>query len=384
MKDRKKILLINPWAINNDSYYASGFISGANNYLKVDFATNYYYKGEKPNNNIYAIFFKRSELMGASKKRKFLRGIEYVLGWRKIIRLVKDNKYDIIHIHWLLMYKIDLFFIKQLRKYTKRAILTAHNVIPHVNGEKSIPILKKIYGQFDYILVHGESIKDEFISYFPEQKDHVKIQYHGEYYQQSISFEESNQEDFVELSKKINSYNKIFIMFGAHFYNKGTDRLIRIWNEEFKKSNTLLIILGKCNVDYPELEGLRDIIKNTHNLIFIEHFVDDNTLNYAITNSDCIIIPYRHASMSGVVYTAAAFSKPILCTKSGAIAEYLENGKDSILCENDDDSLRAALIEIENMRKDVLAEKGMTLSKNIHEKYSWNNIIKCLNETVYR
>ena len=89
-----KVLLINPWAVNNDQYYASGFVKGMNEYVELDFAANYFYKGEMPNGEFFPVFFSKSEHMENGFKRKILRGLEYIDAWKKIIAISKKKKYD--------------------------------------------------------------------------------------------------------------------------------------------------------------------------------------------------------------------------------------------------------------------------------------------------
>ena len=382
-----RMLLINPWAIINDKYYASGFIEGMNKFLKVDFVCNNYYDGVAANGKVYPYFFKHSEKMRRSLLRKVVRGLEYIIAWKKILKLVRNSEYDVIHFHWLLMYTIDYSFLNKIMKGKSertKIVLTAHNVLPHINGEESVSILKKIYSCFDSILVHGESIRQEFIEYFPEFEDRVKIQYHGEYYQQCTSGLMMDEKEYLDLKKKFDNANRVYIMFGGHFYNKGTDRLVRLWHDKFSDSKSLLLILGRMDDGYKELKKVLSDLTGDDNIVFINRFVEDNLLNFCILQSDCIVLPYRHASMSGVVYTAAAFKKPLLCTKSGAIAEYLENGVDSILCEKDDESLLVALLELERYEKTELKLMGEKLANNIHEKYSWEKIAKNIVEVIYR
>lgn len=378
-----KVLLINPWAVNNDQYYASGFVKGMNEYVELDFAANYFYKGEMPNGEFFSVFFSKSEHMKNGFKRKILRGLEYIDAWKKIIAISKKKKYDVIHVHWLLVYKLDSIFLKKIRHYTNRLVLTAHNVLPHNNGEKFLPDLRMIYKSFDKILVHGNAIRDEFLSYFPEMCEKVFVQYHGEYYQQDTHYEEVEQKDYLIIKAFVNEYERIFIMFGRQFYNKGTDRLIRIWRENFSNEKAGLLIVGRSDSDYPEFNDEISKLESIKNVLVLNHFVDDNALNYAIHSSSIILLPYRHASMSGVIYTAAAFSKPVLCTCSGALAEYLEDKKDSVVCGTDDKELLNAMNTVFEYSTEELCAMGKNLSKNIHEKYDWNVIAKQLVESIY-
>ena len=379
-----KLLLINPWGINNDGYYTRGFIEGLRDKTDITFATHCDSElsfGDTV--NIKKIFFPRSDKMKRGKARKLLRGIEYIAAYNKLISMVKKERFDIIHIHWLLFYSLDIHFLRQLKKHVNKIVLTAHNVLPHRDGEAYIERLRPIYGLVDTILVHGEAIKEEFRSYFPEHADKVKIQYHGVYFEQDTAFDKNKVDKTI--TDRVESADSLYVMIGMQFYNKGTDRLIRSWAKVTEDvPGKLLIVAGRRDNEYKELDELRPLTDGTGNIMHFDYFIDNNTANYLMSSSDCIILPYRHASMSGVVFTAAEFEKTVLCTKTGVLNEYLEDGEDSILCENNDDALEKAIYRItHDYSREQFRAMGKKLKENINKKYSWNRIGSDLLVNVY-
>jgi glycosyltransferase involved in cell wall biosynthesis len=162
-------------------------------------------------------------------------------------------------------------------------------------------------------------------------------------------------------------------MYGRHFFNKGTDRLLKIWRQNFSSKNCLLIIAGGIPANYYELheeisKGLPD------NIYLIDHYLNDNLLNYCLYLADAVILPYRHASMTGVVFTAAAFQKPLLATDVGSIREYLSPNTDSFLCENSDGELMKCIDDLIETPSDILKEMGKQFSNNIEKRFSWETI----------
>lgn len=164
MENIIRILVINPWGINGDDQYANGFCSGMSKIADVDLVTNYYYPHLKSSYNVYNIFFKFSENMNKGLLRRVLRGYEYWATYRRILKLIRKNNYDIIHIQWLLFYSLDIKLLDKIKKHCKKLVLTAHNAIPHVNGESKVNILQKLYDKFDAIVIHGNFIWEELKS----------------------------------------------------------------------------------------------------------------------------------------------------------------------------------------------------------------------------
>lgn len=377
-------MIIDPWATGNVSLYLNGLSSGISSQVDLTLFTNCDYKNSSNKNyKVNPIFFKMSQKMKDSKLRKIIRGIEYIQAYINIFRELKNNKYDVIHIQWLLIYKMDILFLKKLRKYCNNIVYTAHNVVPHVNGDRYINDLETIYGLVDKIILHGEGIKNEFIDLFENHKHKVIIQRHGTYLNQNIGFDiEKVNENIVHKTKK---YEKVFIFLGHMFFNKGVDRLVHIWLQNFKNTNNLLIIAGKKNGDYKELDELEPEIDRCENLLYINEYVEDNLLNFLINNSDIILLPYRHASMSGVIFTAAEFKKTVLCTNTGAISEYVINNDNSFVVNDEDEKFYNALKYIsDDVSKETLKEMGEKLNHYIISQYSWSNIGNKLINDAYK
>ncbi len=377
---KKDVLLIDPWGVRGSERYLNGLISGLSENVNLTLITNKYYELVPGiNYKVIKLFFKKSENMDSGLKRKVIRGLEYINAYRRIIRYLKKRHFHVIHINWLLMYSLDCYFLKALKCKCDKLVYTAHNVIPHVNGMSKVPVLRKIYVRADIIILHGKGIRDEFIELFPEFNNKIYIQKHGAELNTDISYNEKSIPDFI--TKKIMTYNKVFLFIGNLFYNKGVDRLIPVW-EKVSKEN-LLVIVGEKNKDYKELEEYRDRIIKMDNILLIDQYVSDNVANYLISRSDLLLMPYRHASMSAVVFTAATFAKPIWCTKVGALVEYL-NEQISFLVENTEESLCESLLMISNcVSKDEFVIMGKKLQEHIRETCSWDLIAKRLIEDCY-
>lgn len=378
----KKILLINPWGVNNDEFYTSGLTTALNKTQKLDLATNFYYEGSKPNGNYYPIFFKKTEKMSNSIFRKIYRGVEYIRAYQKLLKIIEKEKYDYIHIQWLLMYKVDRIFLKKIKELNVKVVFTAHNALPHVNGEEYVTQLKEIYEIVDVIIVHGNAIKEELLSVFPGLESKIVIQPHG-----AVLNRKAKPENYtipVDVAERIQD-KELYIMFGNQFFNKGTDRLLKIWkNEYLADTNKMLVIAGRRTNSYPELEEEQKNITQSNNVFIMSGYIEEELLDYLIQKSEAILLPYRHASMSGVVFTAAEYQRMVLTTRSGAICEYLEDGCDSIVVENTDSDFSVGMKKLISLSHEERINRGINLYKNINAKYSWDSIVSILNETVYK
>lgn len=376
-----KVLLIDPWGIANTSEYLNGLISGLDKGVSLTVYTNYHFKIKvDANPEVQYVFFKKSEKMRRGVLRTIMRGIEYSFGYQRIIRRLKKETFDVVHINWLLYYNLDILFLKKIKKYTDKLVYTAHNVIPHERGEKYLDQLNHIYELCDKIVLHGYSIKDEFIRYFPKYEEKIYIQKHGSNLLPKTQYEIERVPHIIR--EKIESFNKVAIYFGLIFFNKGVDRIVKCWDPKWEDS--LLIVAGKQSSENNELDALKEKMQSQANILELNCYVDENVLNYMISKSDFVVLPYRHASMSGVVFTAADFAKTILVTDTGAIKEYLEPSTDSFVVKNEDTAIEEAVrIALFETTKESLELMGQRLRNNIYEKCSWERVAQKLIEDCY-
>lgn len=236
----------------------------------------------------------------------------------------------------------------------------------------------------DRIIIHGSNIRNELEHIFQIPPYKVIIQKHG-----AKDPENGNKVDYdirlitYDIKNKIRSYDKRFLFIGDMHYNKGIDRLIKVW-AEIGDASCLLIIAGQKVGRYRELEGLEALIRRTDNILYIDYFIEDNLLNFFLSSVDCVLLPYRHASMSGVIFSAAQFRKTILCTDVGALSEYVVNGETGFVVRNADESLKNALSElIYTVSREELQKMGEANFQYIDREYSWDKIARDLSVECY-
>lgn len=357
----KNVLLIDP----SGDAYGAGLADGLSNKVKLFYITR---DNDTDKSNISAEKF--YWFIGGNKIKK---GLQYILAYCRILRLIRKKKIDIVHIEWLLVPQFDKVMLRIMRWSKAKLILTAHNVLPHRNSEEFIGVYRRIYGYFDKIIVHGEGIKREFVSYFPEYESKIQIERHGVYLGQSLVTSSDSVDS--NLIQRIDNYTKVAIFFGNIFYNKGIDRLIRHWLESYQnREDFFLIIVGKKHPKYDELTVLEEEISTCANIYYKPEEVTEIELNTLISFSDIIVMPYRHASMSGIVFKAAETKRAIVTTDVGSITEYVDESC-AYITQNDDSAFCKQFDYImDSISKERLKKVGEQLYVHIHNNYAWDQI----------
>ncbi len=312
---------------------------------------------------------------------KAIKGTSYITAYAKILRYVKHEKIDVVHIQWLSLPKVDDFFLKKLKSTGTKLVFTAHNVLPHRRGDSFVNIYKNYYSIFDKIIVHGESVKQEFLKVFPEYGEKLIIEHHGVFDSLSVDVDEGTLDAATLI--KVKAAKKVGIFFGNMFYNKGTDVLVSHWLKYYKNNpDYFLFVVGKLDSGYLEMIDLEAKIRKCCNIFYKPQIIEETELNTYISMSDFVIMPYRHASMSGILFKAAMMNKTVLTTNAGSIKEYIND--ECAFCV---DSFEVFFNLLDFIIRDTdrieLLLKGKKLGDHIRKEYSWDSIAKSTVEDVY-
>ena len=221
-----KVIVINPRGIKGDEEYTNGVCSALKKFgVDLVLISNYYYP-YKGNKKYIAkpIFFKLSEQMADSIIRKTIRLIEYFVDWIRTLIIIRQQSPNVIHVMWPVVYKIDLFFYKWIKRKGYKLLYTAHNVLPHSSYNRYTNMFRRIYEVPDKIILNGNNIFKEFIQLFPEYSQKVIVSKHGCKTTPANIIETNSLYDNIFLE-----YNKVFIVFGMLYYEKGIDILVVVW-----------------------------------------------------------------------------------------------------------------------------------------------------------
>lgn len=275
-----KICVIDP---NNTIEYTYGLLTALAKDNFVSYITKKTCESNIPLVNVLKIFY------GENSKSKLYMGLNYLFSYIRIFSLIKKQKYDIVHIQWFKLESLDKFFLKIMKRKVK-VIYTAHNVLPHINGERKIRKYEALYNEVDKIIVHGKAIKDELLQKFKIDENKIYIQPYG------FSMLEENKNDYDSnfvnmIANKKNNYNKIIMCLGLINRYKGTDRILKIWNNILFDSKNLLVIAGKINEHFKELDF--EIERKAPNVIVEDRHLTDCEFSKLSKIADLIILPYR-------------------------------------------------------------------------------------------
>ena len=79
---------------------------------------------------------------------------------------------------------------------------------------------------------------------------------------------------------------------------------------------------------------------------FVTRFIEDAEIPAIFRRADLVVLPYRDAEHSGVLYTGLAFGKPLVLSAVGGFPEVAATGAARLVPPEDPAALAAALTEL--------------------------------------
>ena len=169
------------------------------------------------------------------------------------------------------------------------------------------------------------------------------------------------------------------MFFGLIRDYKGLDTLLDAWSE-FRRKGIKLLIAGEFYasrdkyIAHIERLGLKDEV------ILHDFFVPDSDVRYYFSAADCVVLPYKTATQSGVTQICYNFCTPVIVTRVGGLAEIVPDGVVGYVCDPTAAGVRDALERI--FEGDRIAEFAHNMIEE-RKRFSWSTMCNEI-EAVYR
>jgi glycosyltransferase involved in cell wall biosynthesis len=136
---------------------------------------------------------------------------------------------------------------------------------------------------------------------------------------------------------------KIVLFFGNVRPYKGLRDLIDAFPEVAASANAVLVVAGTFFESTADYRARIDELDLVDSVRLFDGYVPNEQVAPLFELSDLVVLPYRSASQSGVISLAAAFSKPVVATTAGGLADALA-GAGMVVPPEDPDALGTAIV----------------------------------------
>jgi len=290
----------------------------------------------------------------------------FLLGFISLIRLLKKNNYDIIHVHW--PFPMGLFGVLAKKISNGKLVITFYGA--EFTLLRKVPlgdvVLRYIISKADYVTAISTYTKSLVLKL---KKVNVTI----------IPFTTGFSIDSNSVSR-LHKKRKSILFVGRLIERKGIEYLIRAIPLVKESVDVNLTIVGSGLLK-EELDDSIDSLKLSSS-VKLAGRISDKKLKQLYAACDIFVLPSivdRWGDTEGlgvVLLEAMSFKKPVVATNVGGIVDIVKHRKTGLLVkEKDPVALSVTIVEILTDEKlwNRLSKSGYQYAKKY---FSWDAIIK--------
>ena len=163
------------------------------------------------------------------------------------------------------------------------------------------------------------------------------------------------------------------MFFGLIRDYKGLDTLLDAW-AEFRRPGHKLLVAGEFYASPDKYKSQIERLGLKDDVVLHDFFVPDYNVRYYFSAADCVVLPYKTATQSGVTQICYNFCTPVIVTRVGGLAEIVPDGKVGYVVEPSPSAIVEALNRIyedgrvEEFAKAMVEERKRFLWKSMCDK----------------
>ena len=305
-------------------------------------------------------FYRRTASRGPDAPLRLpFKATEHLADLLRFSRTVGDDQ-DLVHYQWLTWPGIDRHFLPRFRP----RVMTAHHV--PASG-RALGTTTRMLGSMDRAIVHTDSSRERLVGAGLDPA-RVAVVPHG-------AFDYLTRLEPAPLPESLAGTpadRPVALFFGLIRPYKGLDLLIEAM-ETVPEAE--LWVVGNPRMPATELERLRErAAALPGGSRWVTRFVDEDEIRPVMERADLMVLPYREADQSGVLYTGLAFGVPMVVTDVGGPGEVArQSGAALAVPPEDPQALAAAIGRLANdpVARSELASRA---SEAARTTYSWEKV----------
>ena len=165
----------------------------------------------------------------------------------------------------------------------------------------------------------------------------------------------------------INPDERYSLFFGLIRDYKGLDTLIEAW-AKFRRPGHKLLIAGEFYASREKYAEIIERLQLTNDIILHDHFIPDSEVVNYFSAADCVVLPYKTATQSGVTQIAYNFRTPIIVTNVGGLKEIVPDGVVGYVV---DSSINGVLNGLERIYEAGRLEEFTHNMEHERKRFSW-------------
>lgn len=293
------------------------------------------------------------------------------LGWNwwQFLRFIRSNKIAIINVHYCSLYVLNISFLKAVRLFSGRLILSFHGtdllVALQTKGIERA-LWKIMLGSADSIVTCSEFLKKDLILFDDSCEKKIDVIHNGI----DVSFLEEKRDKNYRLDPSLKEH-KFILNIGTFEYIKGQDILLKAFKKITGDFPDLhLVLIGRPGKALKHLKLLISSLGLAHRVWIYEDLSHDK-ISAFFEKAMVFTLPSRYESFGIVILEAGIFSVPVVASNVGGIREILNHAQTGRMCEPENIEGLACELAYLLKRPEERIRLGENLRKHVLKNYSW-------------
>jgi len=287
--------------------------------------------------------------------------------WMKVGWQIMREKPDLIIVrYWIPFLGPCLGTILKIVHWNRhtKVISIVDNMIPHEKRLGDTLFTKYFASSIDGFVTMSEKVKND-VKLFSHKPTLVSPHPIFDHFGSAISTLQAR----TQLGFREN--DKIILFFGYIRKYKGLDLLIQAMKDiRIQQLGIRLLVVGEF---YDAAQPYIDLVNSLalqNDITFYDQFVPDQEVTNYVSAADFIIQPYKNATQSGVTPLAYHFSKPMLVTNVGGLADTVPHLKVGVVTEPTSEDIANGIVQL----YDLGAAHFMPYIQEERKKYTWEQM----------
>jgi glycosyltransferase involved in cell wall biosynthesis len=300
---------------------------------EVELLTSRFLYGAVPEPDGFRVrecFYRRSAERGLEAPgRRIFKAAEHL---RDMRHLRHELNADVVHYQWLTMPALDTHLLPPRRP----RLLTAHYILPPDATRRRLATARRLFTSMDAVIAHSEHGAARLRGEVGLDPGRVRVIPHG-----AFDYLTRLPEEKPLPTELAGAEGPVILFFGLLRPYKGLDTLLDAFRQV---EGAELWIVGNPRMDLAPLRAAA--ASATGRVRFVTRFIDDAEIPAIFRRADLVVLPYRDAEHSGVLYTGLAFGKPLVLSAVGGFPEVAATGAARLVPPEDPAALAVALSEL--------------------------------------
>lgn len=234
----------------------------------------------------------------------------------RLLWTLKNFRPDVIHVQEV--YKCVPTWVNDVLRSSIPLVLTAHDPMPHSGpldrrAAAALSCRARLRAHADYLIVHGDRLRNEWIEREPELSPRLASVPHG-------ALGSSLPATLADPST--------FLFFGRIEPYKGLETFLKAGALLVQRGFSPRLIVAGTGSD---LELHRAQIKTMPWIELVDRLIAADEIPNLFARSSAAVLPYTDATQSGVAAMAFGFGRPVISTNVGGLPDVVCEGYNGLL-----------------------------------------------------